>query len=119
MRDFKDLVVWQKAHRFALDVYQATTCFPHEEKYGLTAQLRRSATSIPTNIAEGCGRNGDRELARFLSIAAGSASEAEYLLLLSLELGYLSQAVYSSLFDSVCEIKKMLRALQRKLSANG
>ena len=74
MRDFRDLQVWQKAHRLTLDVYRATRSFPTEERYGLTAQLRRSAASIPTNIAEGCGRDGERELARFISIAAGSAS---------------------------------------------
>jgi len=119
MRDFRDLAVWQKSHRFAVDVYRATASFPHEERYGLRAQLRRSATSVPTNIAEGCGRNGERDFARFLSMAAGSASEAEYLLLLSLELGYLPQATHDCLFDAVSEIKKMLGAFHRKLTANG
>ena len=87
MRSFKELLVWQKAHRFALDVYGATRDFPSEERFGLTSQLRRSAASIASNIAEGCGRVGGRDLARFLSIAAGSASEAEYQLLLSCDLG--------------------------------
>ena len=77
MRDFKDLLVWEKAHRVTLQVYRATRTFPADERYGLTAQLRRSAASIPANIAEGCGRDGERELARFISIAAGSASETE------------------------------------------
>jgi hypothetical protein len=67
MRSFKALLVWQKAHRFALDVYGAKRDFPSKERFGLTSQLRRSAVSIASNIAEGCGRVGGRDLARFLS----------------------------------------------------
>ena len=78
MKDFKTLKVWLKAHRFSLHVYQATRHFPKYERFGLTVQLRRSAVSIPSNIAEGCGRIGEKEFARFLGIALGSASEAEY-----------------------------------------
>lgn len=74
MRDFRELVVWQKGHRLALGVYGATRPFPPHELFGVTAQVRRSATSVPTNTAEGCGRSGDGDLARFLSIAAGSDS---------------------------------------------
>jgi four helix bundle protein len=73
MRDFRNLQVWEKAHILALDVYKATASFPKGEIYGLTSQIRRSSTSIPTNIAEGCGRNGDAELARFMIISMGSA----------------------------------------------
>jgi four helix bundle protein len=86
MRDFRNLQVWEKAHALALSVYKATVSFPKEELYGLTSQIRRSSTSIPTNIAEGCGRNGDAELARFMSIGMGSASELEYQLLLAHDL---------------------------------
>ena len=86
------------------------TSFPSDERFGLTAQLRRSAASVPTNIAEGCGREGERELARFLSIAAGSASETEYHLLLALDLGYLPRAGHQPLHDLVIEIRKMLSA---------
>jgi len=117
MRDFRDLVVWQKGHRLALDVYRATHAFPRHELFGVTAQLRRSATSFPTNIAEGCGRSGDRDLARFLSIAAGSASEVEYLLLLSTDLGYLAPEAHAELSARVVEVKKMLDAFHRKLTA--
>jgi four helix bundle protein len=78
MRDFHALKVWQKAHWLTLRVYNATKRFPKDELYGLTSQVRRSATSIPTNVAEGCGRSGEAELARFLNIAMGSASELEY-----------------------------------------
>ncbi len=77
MRDFRDVAVWQKAHPLVLDIYGATRTFPTEERYGLTGQLRRSAASVPANIAEGCGRDGERELARVLLIAAGSASATE------------------------------------------
>ena len=75
MRDYRKLKVWEKAHQFVLEVYRATSAFPREERFGLTREVRRSATSVPSNIAEGCGRESEREFARFLSIAAGSASE--------------------------------------------
>jgi len=78
VKDFRKLAVWEKAHRLTLDMYKATASFPKDELYGLTSQVRRASISIPANIAEGCGRNGDVELARFLQIAMGSASELEY-----------------------------------------
>jgi len=83
MKDFRKLDVWAKAHALTLAIYRVTAGFPTEERYGLTSQLRRACVSIPTNIAEGCGRNSDAELARFAEIAMGSSSEVEYLLLLS------------------------------------
>ena len=86
MKDFRELQVWRKAHELTLAVYQITASFPREELYGLTAQLRRAGSSIAANLAEGCGRNGDAELARFCSIAMGSASELEYHLLLARDL---------------------------------
>ena len=82
MQDFRNLKVWEKAHAFTLDVYRVTASFPREERFALVDQLRRSASSIPTNIAEGCGRETDRDFAQFINIAAGSASECEYQLLL-------------------------------------
>ena len=110
MRDFRDLKVWHKAHRLTLEVYETTRTFPVEERYGVTSQIRRAATSIPTNIAEGCGRYGERELARFVSIAAGSASEVEYLVLLAADLGYLTAPDQSRLATAVVEVRKMLAA---------
>src|SRR6266853_1530674 len=83
VKDFHELKVWQKAHQLTLVVYQITASFPREELYGLTSQLRRCSSSIPANLAEGGGRNGDAEFARFCSIAMGSASELEYHLLLA------------------------------------
>lgn len=115
MKDFRDLVVWVKAHQFVLETYRATKAFPKEELFGLTSQLRRSAISIPSNIAEGCGRDGDGDLARFLRIAAGSASEAEYQLLLAHDLEYVTAEVHDPLNASVCEIKRMLTSLIRKI----
>ncbi len=119
MLDFRDVAVWQKAHPLVLDIYRATRTFPTEERYGLTGQLRRSAVSVPANIVERCGRDGERELARFLSIAAGSASETEYHLLLALDLEYLPRATHEDLQARINEVKKILGAFHRKRSANG
>jgi len=111
MRDFKELKVWQKAHRLVLDVYQKSRSFPSDERFGLTAHLRKSATSVPSNIAEGCGRDGERELARFLSIAAGSASESEYQLLLARDLGYLQHDTHRRLEEQVTEVRRICSTL--------
>ena len=116
MRDFKELKVWQKAHRFVIDVYQHSRGFPADERFGLTAHLRKSVTSVPSNIAEGCGREGERELARFLSIAAGSASESEYQLLLARDLGYLQPDTHRRLDEQANEVKRMLNSFIKTLS---
>ncbi len=116
MRDFKQLKVWQKAYRFVLTVYRHTPAFPSQERYGLTAHLLKSAVSVPSNIAEGCGRESDRELARFLSIAAGSASETEYQLLLAHDLGYLNPQAYQELGNQVNEVKRMLNSFIQRLT---
>ena len=119
MRDFRGLKVWEKAHQLTLAVYHATRSFPKEERYGLTRDLRRSVASVPTNIAEGCGRDTERELHRFLSIAAGSASETEYQLLLARDLGHLAADAYQSLHSSTTEVKRMLTGFMQKLRADG
>ncbi|HEX5848085.1 MAG TPA: four helix bundle protein [Rubrobacter sp.] len=90
MKDFHELKVWEKGHELTLAAYKATARFPVEERYGLTSQIRRASASVPANIAEGCGRGGDTELARFLQIAAGSAGELEYHLLLANQLDMLN-----------------------------
>jgi four helix bundle protein len=115
MQDFKKLVIWQKAHLLAVAVYQATAKFPREEIYGLTSQIRRASVSIPSNIAEGCGREGNAEFNRFLQIASGSTRELEYQLLLAHELTYLEDQNYESLDIQVSEIRKMLITLIKKL----
>lgn len=116
MRDFRELKVWQKAHQVALDVYRHSKGFPADERFGLTAHLRKSATSVPSNIAEGCGRGGEKELARFLSIAAGSASELEYQLLLAHDLEYLPPAAHALLTEQVAEVRRMLYRFMQSLN---
>ncbi|MCW5977574.1 MAG: four helix bundle protein [Bryobacteraceae bacterium] len=115
MKDFRELKVWQKAHRLTLAVYAATRGFPPEERYGLTSQLRRASFSIPNNLAEGCGRSGDSDFARFCWMAMGSASELEYLLLLARDLQLLTAEQYPALTEATTEIKRMLAALLQKL----
>ncbi len=116
MRNFRDIKAWGKAHRLTLAVYEATKTFPADERFGLTSQARRAAASIPTNIAEGCGRAGEAELARYFHIAAGSASELEYLLLLARDLGYLTDDQQISLTAGVSEVKRMIYAFTLVLS---
>jgi len=118
MRDFRELKVWEKAHRLTLQVYKITKKFPSDEQFGLTAQMRRAAASVPTNIAEGCGRDSERELARFMSIAGGSASEVEYQLLLACDLNYIQDEIYRELNQQINEVKRMLNTFIQKLIAN-
>lgn len=118
MKGFRDLKVWEKAHGLTLEVYRVTTTFPKDERYGLTSQIRRACSSIPANIAEGCGRSGDAELSRFLQIAMGSASELEYHLLLAHDLGLLAQADYEHLTDDTIQVKRMLASFLQKLRAD-
>jgi four helix bundle protein len=118
VKNFRELKVWEKAHQLTLAVYQATRGFPREELYGLTSQLRRSCSSIPANLAEGCGRNGDAELARFCSIAMGSASELEYHLLLARDLELIQSAAHDELSERATELKRMLTAFRQKLIAD-
>jgi four helix bundle protein len=102
----------------ALKTYEATRTFPASEIYGVTRQVRKAAHSIPANIAEGCGRGSDAELARFLQIAMGSASELEYHLLFAKDLGILDPKTHCELEPEVIEVKKMLATLIRKLTAD-
>jgi four helix bundle protein len=119
MRDFKQLIVWEKAHQVTLSVYKATQQFPKDELYGLTSQLRRASASIPANIAEGCGRSGNGELSHFCHIAMGSASEVEYFLLLAADLEFINRSLYETLNHDLIEVKRMLNAFIQKLKANG
>ena len=117
MKNYRDLNVWKQAHEYVLHIYKLTKSFPREEIYGITSQIRRSALSIPANIAEGCGRNSDAELRRFLEIAYGSASENDYLLLLSHQLCYVKNEDYSTLLEQLNGIRRMLNTFIRKLKA--
>ena len=116
MRNFRELLVWQKAHDLALEVYCDTKGFPVDERFGLTVQLRRAAVSIASNIAEGCGRGSDKDFARFLGIAAGSASEVEYQILLARDLGYLTEENYNRLNSHVNEVKRILNSFIQSLT---
>ena len=115
MRNYRDLLVWEKAHKLALCVYKETKGFPAEERFGLTSQLRRAASSIPANLAEGCGRRSDGEMAGFIQIAMGSGAELSYHLLLCRDLGILGAAEFSRLASDADEIMRMLSALSGKL----
>jgi four helix bundle protein len=118
VKDFHELKVWQKAHQLTLAVYQITATFPREELYGLTSQLRRCSASIAANLAEGCGRSGDAEFARFCSIAMGSASELEYHLLLAKDLNPIAANEHAELSQRATELKRMLTGLIQKLNAD-
>jgi four helix bundle protein len=119
VKDFRQLKVWQRAHQLTLDIYKTTASFPRSEAYGLTPQIRRAAVSIPSNLAEGCGRNGYAELARFCSIASGSASELEYQILLARDLQLIRPEDYEKLAQQTIEIKRMLTVFVQKLKAQG
>ena len=108
MRDFKKYKVWQLVHEVTLDIYKPTRSFPKEEIYGIISQMRRSSYSIPSNIAEGCGRESDVEFKRFLTISWGSASELEYVTVLAKDLGYLNDKIFSALNDRVDKIRRSI-----------
>jgi four helix bundle protein len=114
---YKDLIVWQKADALAVNVYKATKKFPKDELYGITSQVRRAALSIPTNIVEGYARKGDKELARFVNIAIGSAAETEFLLNFSYRLGYLTEQEYKQLEALQSEVGKVLWSFCKKVSS--
>lgn len=111
MNDFKQLKVWQKAHCITLQIYRDTRTFPKEELFGLVSQMRRSASSIGANIAEGAGRRSDGEFARFLHIARGSATELEYHILLARDLGFLPNSGFDELARQIDEVERMLTSL--------
>lgn len=118
MRDFRKILVWEKSHKLTLQLYKITSSFPKDELYGLTSQIRRASASIPANIAEGCGRNTQTELARFIHIASGSASELEYHLILAHDLGYIDSNIYPELNESINEIKRMLNGFEKTVQFN-
>jgi four helix bundle protein len=111
MQDFHKLKVWEKSHALVLELYQVTESFPKKEQFALTSQIQRAAVSIPTNIAEGCGKATSVDFKRYLQIAMGSSSELEYLLFLSRDLKYIEKEKYESLNASLVEIRKMLNGL--------
>ena len=117
MKNYRELKIWQRSHIFTVLLYQVTKKFPRDEVFALTSQMRRASVSIPANIAEGCGREGDAELKRFLTIALGSACEVDYYVLLAWELGYLDDSSRQSLAAEIMEIRRMLGTFVQKLKA--
>jgi four helix bundle protein len=115
LRNYKELKVWQKSYQLCLKIYRATDVFPKNEGFGLTSQMRRSALSIPSNVAEGYGRKTTPEYLRFLSIAYGSTCELETQLLLSGDLGYLDKENLSGLQRDIREVERMMKALIKPL----
>ncbi|MBL7702866.1 MAG: four helix bundle protein [Ferruginibacter sp.] len=115
MQNYKDLKVWEKAHQFTLMVYDTSKLFPKEEIYGLTNQLRRAASSIPANIAEGCGKSSNPDFAKCLNISLGSANEAEYFILLAKDLSYMNVEKFDMLYKQINVIKAMLIGLIAKV----
>ena len=116
MRNFKKYDIWKLSHQFTLTIYSISTSFPKDETYNLISQIRRSSLSIPTNIAEGCGRNSDKEFNQFLNIALGSATETEYLILLAKDLNYLNEVNYLLLDQQINTIKSKIYTLKNKLN---
>jgi four helix bundle protein len=115
MKNYKNLVVWKKAHETVVDVYKVSKYFPKEEQYGLTSQLRRAAMSVPTNIAEGCGKYTQNDFAKYLQDAQGSIQEVEYLSLLAYDLEYLRKETYEKIEKQAGEVKAMLISLIKKI----
>lgn len=118
MQDYRKLQIWQRSHVVTLQVYRVTTSFPNDEKFGLVSQMRRSTSSIPTNIAEGSGRGSNADFVRFLYIAMGSAAELDYQLLLANELNFLKDEAYATLANELTEIQRMLNAFIQRLKTN-
>ena len=116
MRDYKKYIVWQKSHELVLEIYKATRDFPKDELFGLISQMKRSSSSISTNIAEGCGRSSDKDFCRFLYISFGSANELEYQIILSIDLSFIGSENGQKLLFQIEEIKKMLNGLITKLN---
>jgi four helix bundle protein len=119
MHNYKQLKVWEKAIDLVVDVYKATTDFPKEEKYGLISQMRRSAVSVPSNIAEGAGRNSDKEFCNFLSYAHASSFELETQVIVSNKLELLSKDACDDLCGKINEVQRMNFSLQQKLNPDG
>lgn len=118
MQSYRNLKVWQKAHAIVLSVYHLTAEFPPDEKYGLISQIRRSAASIPANIAEGSARGSDADYARFLSMALGSAAELDYHLLLARDLQLIEDHVYQAISGELDSVGRMLNTFIQKLRSS-
>ena len=115
MRDYKKYTVWELDHEITLETYKLTKNFPNDENFGLTSQMRRASSSIPANIAEGCGRESDAEFKRFLIIAQSSASELEYFIILAKDLDYIMDKDFKIIHDKVNKVRRSLNNLINKI----
>lgn len=115
MHRYRELKVWQKGRQLVVEIYQLTKSFPETEKFGITSQIRRSVISIPTNIAEGCGRGSNPELNRFCDIAVGSSFETESLLILAHDLNYIDDKSFKEISEKISEIERMLFSFKQQL----
>ncbi len=115
MHNFKELIIWQKARTLVKDVYVAVKSFPDDEKFGIISQIKRASVSIPANIAEGAGRNSDKDFGRFLDIANGSSYELETLIILSFDLEYLNKSEFDIIIDNIKEVQKMIYSFRNKI----
>ena len=118
MRDFKTLKCWALAHDLTLEIYKTTASFPSNEQFGIVSQMRRSASSVATNIAEGCGRKTKADFSRFLDLALGSSNELEYQLLLAKDLNYIPEAKFTELNEKVIEVRKTTHGYQKSMWSN-
>ena len=119
VQDFQSLEIWKKSHSLVLSIYKITeNDFPKSELFTLTTQIRRAASSIPTNIAEGCGRRTNKDFAHFIQMAIGSSSEVEYQLILANDLKYITEETWKSLSKNITEIRKMMLSFNKKLSTH-
>ncbi len=115
MHNFKELKIWQKSRQLTKEIYLVTQNFPKEEKYDLVSQIRRSSVSIPSNIAEGSGRESKKEFIRFLNISISSAFELETQIIISSDLGYIKEQKYIILIEEINEIQKMIFGLRKSI----
>ena len=115
LKNYKELKVWQKSYELCLEIYKTTAKFPKEERYGLTSQIRRSAVSIPSNIAEGYGRKTTMDYVRMLYISYGSVCELETQVLLAGDLGFFEKSELGTLKEGIAEVERMLKALIKSL----
>jgi four helix bundle protein len=116
MHNFKELIVWKKSRGFVKDIYELTQKFPADEKFGLTQQIRRAAISIPSNIAEGSGRETNKDFLHFVDIANGSAFEVETQLYLALDLEYISQSEFEKIMTKLLDVEKLIYNFKKSLS---
>ncbi|RCH53817.1 diversity-generating retroelement protein bAvd family protein [Mucilaginibacter hurinus] len=116
MHNFKDLKVWIAGIGMCKEIFQLTKAFPDEEKFGLTSQMKRAAISIPSNIAEGCGRKSNKEFYQFLNVALGSSFELETQLIIAYEFAYITQQTLGEKGALITEIQKMIYGLQKSLT---